>query len=215
MVEAGEYERMRKYLRTAATSRSKGPGTAWSGKFPTAARRKRAASSTAWSSRKQAMRRRNPDAIGEPRPYVLAAASLALCESPSPFTRAQAYPTKPIRMFSGFLAGGANDYHGRVVAQKMTDLLGQTVIVENRAGRAARSPRMRLPRPRRMATPCCWASARSRSPPACMQAAVRRAQGFLGRLARLPHPERARVPSALPAKNVKELIALAHRTPAK
>ncbi len=37
-------------------------------------------------------------------------------------------------MISGFLAGGANDYHARVVAQKMQELLGQSVVVENRAG---------------------------------------------------------------------------------
>jgi tripartite-type tricarboxylate transporter receptor subunit TctC len=47
---------------------------------------------------------------------------------------AQSYPVKPVRLLSGFPAGGANDYHARVLAQKLTEFFGQTVIVENRGG---------------------------------------------------------------------------------
>ncbi len=47
---------------------------------------------------------------------------------------AQPYPVKPVRLVSGFPAGGANDYHARVLAQKLTEFFGQTVIVENRGG---------------------------------------------------------------------------------
>lgn len=47
---------------------------------------------------------------------------------------AQSYPVKPVRLVSGFPAGGANDYHARVLAQKLTESFGQTVIVENRGG---------------------------------------------------------------------------------
>jgi len=47
---------------------------------------------------------------------------------------AQAYPTKPIRMLVGFAAGGPTDVIARIVAQDMTVALGQSVIVENRAG---------------------------------------------------------------------------------
>jgi len=47
---------------------------------------------------------------------------------------AQTYPSKPIRLVSGFVAGGSNDHHARVLAPKLGELLGQNVIVENRAG---------------------------------------------------------------------------------
>ena len=47
---------------------------------------------------------------------------------------AQTYPQKPVKLISGFLAGGANDYHARVVAQKLSDIFGHSVVVDNRAG---------------------------------------------------------------------------------
>jgi tripartite-type tricarboxylate transporter receptor subunit TctC len=47
---------------------------------------------------------------------------------------AQDYPVKPIRLVVPFPPGGPNDVIGRVVGQKMQDLLGQLVIIDNRAG---------------------------------------------------------------------------------
>ncbi len=44
------------------------------------------------------------------------------------------YPTRPIRMLVGFGAGGGTDIVARIVAQKMTESLGQSVLVENRTG---------------------------------------------------------------------------------
>jgi tripartite-type tricarboxylate transporter receptor subunit TctC len=47
---------------------------------------------------------------------------------------AEAYPSKPIRMVSPFPAGGGNDVLARIVAARMSETMGQTVIVENVTG---------------------------------------------------------------------------------
>jgi tripartite-type tricarboxylate transporter receptor subunit TctC len=46
----------------------------------------------------------------------------------------QAYPVKPVRLLIPWPPGGANDVVGRIVAQRLTEQLGQQVIVENRGG---------------------------------------------------------------------------------
>ncbi|MDQ8732096.1 tripartite tricarboxylate transporter substrate binding protein [Bradyrhizobium sp. LHD-71] len=47
---------------------------------------------------------------------------------------AQAYPSRPIHLIVGFAAGGSNDIVARIVGQKAGELLGTTIVIENRAG---------------------------------------------------------------------------------
>ena len=44
------------------------------------------------------------------------------------------YPNRPIKMLVGFAAGGGTDVAARIMAQKMSQILGQTILVENRTG---------------------------------------------------------------------------------
>jgi len=66
------------------------------------------------------------------RSVFFAAFYLVIAGSGAAF--AQAYPNKPIRMIVPFPPGGAADVIGRILAQKLTEPLGQPVIVDNRAG---------------------------------------------------------------------------------
>ena len=52
----------------------------------------------------------------------------------TPSAAAQSYPARPVRLIVGVAAGGANDTVARIVAQALSERLGQQVVVENRPG---------------------------------------------------------------------------------
>src|SRR5437588_595369 len=47
---------------------------------------------------------------------------------------AQSYPSRPIRLIVGFAAGGPTDVLARIIGGKMSEILGQEVVIENRTG---------------------------------------------------------------------------------
>jgi tripartite-type tricarboxylate transporter receptor subunit TctC len=63
----------------------------------------------------------------------LAAGAVALPTLPG-IAYAQAYPTQPVRIIVGFAAGSGSDILARLMAQWLTERLGQQVIIENRSG---------------------------------------------------------------------------------
>ena len=60
--------------------------------------------------------------------------SLALACWVPVFSQAQEYPTKPVKILVGYVAGGSPDFVARALAQKLSDILGQPFVVENRPG---------------------------------------------------------------------------------
>jgi tripartite-type tricarboxylate transporter receptor subunit TctC len=66
----------------------------------------------------------------------LTAAAVAL-PAVSHIVQAQAYPNRPVRLLVGFPAGGTTDIAARLIAQWLTERLGQPVVVENRPGASA------------------------------------------------------------------------------
>lgn len=68
------------------------------------------------------------------RSFVSAIAGLLLSAAVMLPASAQQYPNQPIHMIVGFAAGGGTDIAARIVGQKLSEALGQPVIIENRPG---------------------------------------------------------------------------------
>ena len=62
------------------------------------------------------------------------AAGVGILMSTSAALAQSEYPNRPIKLIVGFAPGGSTDIVGRIVAQKLGERLGQTIVVENRAG---------------------------------------------------------------------------------
>src|SRR5215471_15140816 len=68
------------------------------------------------------------------RQFLHLAASAAALPAVSRIAWAQAYPTRPVRIVCGYPPGGVVDIYARLIAQWLSERLGQPFIVENKAG---------------------------------------------------------------------------------
>jgi tripartite-type tricarboxylate transporter receptor subunit TctC len=84
------------------------------------------------STAKKTMKRKSHSALGtQHSALVLLCAALFAAGTPA---GAQQYPSRPIRLIVPQSAGGSTDLIARLLAQKMSDTLGQTIVVDNRPG---------------------------------------------------------------------------------
>jgi len=72
------------------------------------------------------------------RAMVSALAALAAPAALAPAAAQSGYPNRPIRVIVGFAAGGGNDIFARLVGDRLSQILGQTVVVENKPGAGGR-----------------------------------------------------------------------------
>jgi tripartite-type tricarboxylate transporter receptor subunit TctC len=68
------------------------------------------------------------------RHFLRLAACAAALPAASQIARAQAYPTRPVRIVVGFAAGGGVDITARLIGQWLSERLGQSFVTENRPG---------------------------------------------------------------------------------
>ena len=68
------------------------------------------------------------------RQFLHLAAGAAALPAVSHVARAQAYPTRPVRVLVGYPPGGVNDTYARLIGRLLSERLGQPFIIENRVG---------------------------------------------------------------------------------
>ena len=66
--------------------------------------------------------------------HRLAAATTAILAMAAPVAAQDTYPNRPIKMIVSYAAGGTTDTMARVTAQKMSEILGQPIVIENKPG---------------------------------------------------------------------------------
>jgi tripartite-type tricarboxylate transporter receptor subunit TctC len=145
---------------------------------------------------------------------LLGAATLACVTS---VAAAQGWPSKPLRLVVPFTPGGSQDVIGRLFAQKLTEALGQQVVVENKAGAGGQIATQEVAR----AAPDGYTMLLSTGAQMAIEPALRPGIGYapLKDFVHVIHLADAplvllAVPS-LPVSNARELIAYSKANPGK
>jgi tripartite-type tricarboxylate transporter receptor subunit TctC len=126
----------------------------------------------------------------------------------------QEYPTKPVRLILPFPAGGGSDLIARVVAQKLTAALGQSVLVDNRAGASGNiAAELVAKSPPDGYTLLFGNSSLSISPAVFQKLSYDPVKDFTAISMASSYPFTLTAHPSLPVRNVRELVALAKAKP--
>ncbi len=130
--------------------------------------------------------------------------------------QAQSYPNKPIHIIVGLAAGGSADTAARIVGQKITEYLGQSVIIENRLGagsaisieRVANSPADGYTLLMMTASGAVQSALQPKLPYDLERDLAPISKTTTGTFVLTVHP-------SVPVRTVKDIIALSHSRPGK
>ena len=148
---------------------------------------------------------------------MLKLSSLILMSMLALVAQAQTYPSKPIRLVVGFPPGGSNDIVARIIAPRLTQILGAQVVVENRPGANATigTDHVAKSAPDGYTIVLGSASPLVISPFTFSNIPYDTLRDFAGITTIASTPEMMAIHPSLPARNLKELLALARAQPGK
>src|SRR5262249_30303111 len=150
------------------------------------------------------------------RQFLYLAAGAAALPMASRIARAQAYPTRPVRLLIGFAPGGTQDVIGRLLGQWLTERLGPQGFIENRPGAARNiAPQAPVRSPPAPATPLLIApnNAINASVYDKLRFDIVRDSAPVAGIIRVPNV--MEVNPAVPVTSVPEFIAYAKANPGK
>ena len=153
---------------------------------------------------------------GKPQPLLaLATLCLALLGATTSVSAQDAWPGKPVRIVVPFAPGGSNDVIARRLAQRLTTTLGQSVVVDNRAGGGSTIGAQHVATSAADGTTFMFVSGSLATTAAVQKTAYDPVKAFepVSRVARAPFVIITR--EGFPAKTVAELIAYARANPGK
>ena len=133
-----------------------------------------------------------------------------------PLSAAEDFPAKPIRLIVPFPPGGPNDIIARVIGQRMSEIVHQPIVIDNRGGQAGvlGTDAVAKSAPDGYTIGIVSASALSISP-TMENVAYDVARDFAPITLVATVPEMLVVASSVPARDMKELVALAKAEPGK
>jgi tripartite-type tricarboxylate transporter receptor subunit TctC len=145
------------------------------------------------------------------------ALALGLGASAGPSFAADAWPTRPIRLVVPFAPGGGSDVTGRIIGQKLSELLAQSVVVDNRPGAASMLGTDLVARAAADGYTLLLADLALTINPAYFvkQPPADPVKSFIGVALIAETPYILMVNPGVPAMNMKEFVALARAQPGK
>lgn len=143
------------------------------------------------------------------------AATAALGLTPN-LARAQTFPSKPVRLVVPYSAGGGADTTARLIAPKLQEALGQTIVVDNKPGAGGMiGDEIVAKAPPDGHTLLIGAFAHAVNPALFARMAFRTPEDFAPVSLLVTVPELLVITPSHPAKSVAELVALARAQPGK